>query len=240
MSVTVESGFVEKLADHRLSWDRIEHQIVAALDHDSVVDPPDHHMGPFLAISRESGAGGGTFARLLGDALGWAVLDQEIVDLMADTFDLDAAALHLLDEAGANWVREVLGDLMPHQVINRDAFVHHLGKVMRLVTMHGKVVLVGRGAQLFLPRSSGLAVRLVAPLDDRIRRVRARDGVDETAARRHITEVDGRRAEFLEHYFGCDPQDPTLYDLVLNRSTLTDDALVDIVLAACRQRGYTV
>ena len=60
-----------------------------------------------------------------------------IVDLIADTFELDGAMLHLLDEAKANWVRDVLGELMPHQIVNLDTYVHHLGKVMRLVGLHG-------------------------------------------------------------------------------------------------------
>ena len=32
-------------------------------------------VGPYLTISRESGAGGGQIARLVGEATGWEVLD---------------------------------------------------------------------------------------------------------------------------------------------------------------------
>jgi cytidylate kinase len=104
--------------------------------------------------------------------------------------------------------------------------------------MHGNVVLVGRGAQLFLPRDRGLSVRLVASEDERVRRVSNRDGVNAAEARKRIEEVDHRRAHFLEHYFGQAVDDPTLYDLVLNRSTLSDDELLKIVLTVVHQRGY--
>ncbi|MCW8985013.1 MAG: cytidylate kinase-like family protein [Thermoanaerobaculales bacterium] len=238
MTTETTNEIVQRMDDHRLDWERIKRNIGAALHHQLPDDPPDHHMGPFVAVSRLSGAGGGAFARRLGEALDWPVLDGEIVDLIADAFQLDGAMLHLLDEARANWVREVLGDLMPHQIVNLDTYVHHLGKVIRLAGMHGNVVLVGRGSQFFLPRDRGLTVRLVASEDERVRRVSNRDGVNAAEARKRIEEVDHRRAHFLEHYFGHTVDDPSLYDLVLNRSTLSDDELLKIVLAVVHQRGY--
>jgi cytidylate kinase len=238
MTTETTSEIIERLADHRLYWDRIKRNIDAALHHELPDDPPDHHMGPYVAVSRLSGAGGGDFARRLGEALEWPVLDGEIVDLIAETFELDSEMVHLLDDAKANWVREVLGDLMPHQIINLDTYVHHLGKVVRLVGMHGNVVLVGRGAQFFLPHNRGLTVRLVASEEERVRRVMSRDAVDAAQARKRIEDVDHRRAHFLEHYFGHTVDDPTLYDLVLNRSTLSDDELLQTVVALCHQRGY--
>jgi cytidylate kinase len=238
MSTDVANKIIERLAEHRLDWERVRHNISAALHHELPDDPPDHHMGPYVAVSRLSGTGGGDFAVRLGEALGWPVLDGEIVDLIADSFELDSAMLHLLDEAKFNWVRDVLGELMPHQIINLDTYVQHLGKVIRLVGMHGNVVLVGRGAQFFLPRDHGLAVRLVAPVEERIRRVSGRDVINAAEARKHIEDLDHRRAHFLEHYFGHSIDDPTLYDLVLNRSTLSDTELVETVVSLCQRRGY--
>jgi cytidylate kinase len=238
MITNVAEEVIERLADHRLQWDRIEHRIETALQHEAPLETPDHHLGPYVAVSRLAWAGGSTFAKRLGEALGWPVLGSEIVDLISETFDLDGAMLHHLDDAKANWVRDALGELMPHQVINLDTYVHHLGKVMRLVALHGNVVLVGRGAHFFLPGDRGLAVRLVATTEDRIRRIRAVENVDETDARAHIDEIDQRRARFAQHYFGRDVSDPTLYDVVLNRSKLTDDELVEAVVTLCHRRGY--
>lgn len=238
MSTHAAEEVIERLADHRLDWDRIENRIETALRHEQPLAHPDHHMGPYIAVSRSAGAGAGTFAKRLGEALEWPVLGSEIVDLIAETFQLDGAMLHLLDDAKANWVRDVLGDLMPHQVINLDTYVHHLSKVMRLIALHGNVILLGRGAQFLLPGDRGIAIRLVAPIEERVGRVSATENIDHAAARRHIDEVDHRRAHFAEHYFGRDVDDPTLYDLVLNRSKLSEDELVETVLTLSRRRGY--
>ena len=80
-----------------------------------------------------SGAGGETFAGQLGEAIGWPVLGNEIIDLIAENFQVDPTLLHLLDDAKASWVREILGELMPHEIINLDTYVNHLSKVVRLV-----------------------------------------------------------------------------------------------------------
>lgn len=237
---TTETAVIEQLAEHRLDWSRIEDRIGRATAMAEAETDAAHHLGPYVALSRMHGAGGPEIARLIGDGLGWPVLDGEIVDLVAETFDMDRAMVHILDEARSNWVRDVLGDLMPQQVLNRDTYVHHLGKVIRLVGLHGQVVIVGRGAQLFLPRRSGLAVRLVAPELDRVRQIAHREHLERDAARREVADVDRRRARFLDHYFGRDIDDPQLYDVILNTSTMEADEVAQVVVDACRRRGYTL
>jgi cytidylate kinase len=238
MNTTVTSKadkIVERLAEHRLDWDRIREGIEAAADHDHLDNPPDHHFGPYVALTRQSGTDAGLLADRIGEALGWSVLDGEIVDIVADAFHLDGIMLHMLDEARANWVRDVLGELMPEAVVNRDTYVHHLGRVLRMVALHGRVVLVGRAAQLFLPRERGIAVRVVAPVEDRVSRMSARSTDDPATARRRVEDTDRRRSGFVKHYFGRDADDPLLYDLVLNAATLSTDDMVRVVVAACRR-----
>jgi len=237
MTETKANNLIRRFAEHRLDWGRIESRIEAALRHEQPGDASEHHLGPYVAVSRMTGSGGSAFARQLAEALGWPALGGEIVDLMADTFQLDSATLHTLDEAQANWVRDLLGELLPHQVINSDTYIHYLAKVMRLLGLHGNVVLIGRGAHFFLPRKQGIAVRVVAPVDHRVQRLAER-GLDEAAAHKRVTDEDRRRAHFAQHYFGHDIDDPTLYDLVLNRSTLSDEEMVNSVLAVCRHREY--
>lgn len=238
MTAEAAENVIEELAERRLDWDRIKGRIDTALARSRPEELPDHGLGPFVTVSGQAGTDGRSLARGIGTALGWPALDGEIVDLVADVFHLDGAMLHLLDEAKANWVREVLGELMPHEVVNRDAYVHHLGKVLRLVALHGNVVLVGRGAQLFLPRRQGLAIRLVAPVDERVRRVSERDGIGVEEARRRVEDVDRRRSDFLRHYFDRDIDDPLLYDLVLNVDQLSEDDVVEVAVTACRRLGF--
>jgi cytidylate kinase len=143
----------------------------------------------------------------------------------------------VLDEAESNWVREVIVETLPEGAVNLDTYVHHLGRLLRLLALHGHVVLVGRGAHLFLPRDRGLAVRVVATEADRIDWTSRKHETDREAARNRIEEADRRRAGFIRHYFNRDADDPLLYDLIINASLMSTDELVGAVVDACRRRG---
>lgn len=236
-AVLTNDNVAEVLAEHRLDWDRIKRRITALSKRHPEGKLPAEHVGPYLTISRQAGCDGEAIAQQVGEDLGWTVLNGEIVDLMADLFQLDPNMLHLLDEAKANWVRDVVNDLLPLEVIDRDTYVHHLGRVFHLAALHDRVVLVGRGANLFLPRAGGLAVRLVRNEEQRIARIAERDGIELLRARKRATDLDHRRAQFVKHYFGRDVEDSLLYDLVINTTNLSQDNVVAIVARACRARG---
>jgi len=222
----------EQLAEHQLDWDRIRDRLTTlGPDH-----PPDR-LGPFLTISRQAGTDGDAIARRVGDELGWAVLNGEIVDLMAELFDLEPRMLRLVDEARASWVSDVVTDLLPLDIIDRDTYVHHLGRVFHVAALHGEVVLVGRGANLFLPRNRGLSVRLVGSEKHRIDHLGDREGLDHQRAKKLVDDLDHRRARLVRHYFGRDIDDPLLYDIVLNTTTLPGEEVDDIIVESCRARG---
>jgi len=228
---------IEQLAEHRLDWDRIKRRLASLSPGHPDWKPPAEHVGPYLTISRQAGTGGDAVARRVGEELGWAVLNGEIVDLMAELFDLDPHMLHAVDEAKASWVRDVVTDLLPLEIIDRDTYVHHLGRVFHLAALHGNVVLVGRGANLFLPRTRGLSVRLVGNEKRRIEWVANHEGLDRPDAEKRVHDLDHRRARLVRNYFGRSIDDPLLYDLVLNTTTLPEDHVVAIIADACRAHG---
>jgi hypothetical protein len=232
---TVEA-ILAQLAARNVRWNRMRQRIASALASEQPAHDPGRHMGPYVTIARLHGAGGTDIAQRVGAALGWPVLDHELVDLVAAHLHVNPAMVELLDENAASWVSDVLGEFMPTEVLTRDTYTHQLRRVIQLLAMHGEVILLGRGASLFLPRGRGLAVRVVASQPDRVARVCGRSGVDEDRARREIEEVDRMRAHFVSHTFDRDVSDPQLYDLVLNSSWLPLDVLAELVIAACRRR----
>jgi len=227
------------LSERSIAWEKVQEQVASARQSNRPGVDLGTHVGPFLSISRQHGAGGAELARIVGENLGWSVIDRQVVDLIADHLHVDPAMVDLLDEREANWVREVLGDFLPGQVINRDTYVRHLAQVSRMLAMHGRIVLLGRGTWFFLPRHQGLGIRLVADLEDRIARVQGREGLDEKAAREAIEETDRVRAHFHQRYFGHDGTSPEHYDLVLNSSAMPLEDVAELVVDACRLRGLT-
>jgi hypothetical protein len=188
----------------------------------------------YLCISREAGAGGGLIAHVVGQELGWEVLDKNLLDRVAERFRCNRGMLELVDETESSWVYDVLGTWMDRKIITHDKYVACLGRVVLAAVRHGNVVLVGRGAQFILPREKGLAVRLIAPRKYRVERIIEREGLSQTEAGRLVDETDHGRREFAMRHFHQDIGDPHLYDLVINVERLGPDNAARQILAAVR------
>ena len=196
---------------------------------------PAEGVGLYVALSRETGAGGGQVAQLVGQELGWEVLDQNILDRVAERFRLSRSMLELVDETESNWVYDVLGTWMDRRVIPHDKYVSYLGRVVLAAAERGNVVAVGRGAQFILSREKGLTVRIIAPKKYRIEQIMQREGLNNEDARRFVERTDHGRREFVRRFFHRDVDDPHLYDLVINVERVAPVGAAEQILAAlCR------
>jgi cytidylate kinase len=180
-----------------------------------------------VTIAREYGSGGAELGRLVASKLGWEFLDRQLVDRVARIAGLDPKTAARLGEKAHRWWQWVLagmshGALYSYSVpdglgVIDEGFVH--GITMRLIqgaADSGKCVIIGRGAQVFLHgRTDVFNVLAYAPIEERIRRLRARheNRVDVQAL---IKQVDGQRAKYVREYYRRDWLDKTLYDLCIN------------------------
>jgi cytidylate kinase len=188
--------------------------------------------GPYIAISREAGSGGLPIARAVAEQLGWDVLDKEILDFMAKRYGVPRGMLEFVDETRANWVHDVLSSWFDTKVVSHEKFVVYLERIVFLAAMYGHVVFVGRGAQCILPRASGLAVRLVAPLEWRIHRRMSRHGISRAQARKDIEGIETGRREFYRRYFQHDCSAASDFDLVLNVSRFSPSTIAQQIVEA--------
>lgn len=202
--------------------------------------PPEklaQRLGPYITVSREAGAGGGQIARIVADKLGWELLDKQLLDFMAERYRLPRDLLDFVDETTANWMHEMFGSWLDRQVVSQDTYVQHLGKIILTAAKHGRVVVVGRGAQFILPREKGLAARIIAPEQCRIEQTMQRRGMDHGQAKRYVEETDRGRREFVRRYFHHDVTDPHLYDLVINVAQVGAHGAAAVIVAAYEQLG---
>jgi len=83
------------------------------------------------------------------------------------------------------------------------------------------VLIMGRGGQAILEdKPDVLHIRVVAAFEDRVARLQAEQNMTPSQARRYIQEDDEAKAEYLKVFFNVDPDDATLYHVVLNTSKL--------------------
>jgi cytidylate kinase len=173
-------------------------------------------IGPYLTISRESGAGGSRIARLVGEAIGWEVLDRELLECVAERYHTSPAVLELVDETTANRITEIFGNWIDPASVSQMQYVCRLSRVILMAARAGKVIFVGRGAQFVLPRDRGLSVRIVALQKYRVRQIMERRRLSFEEARDYMVKTDAGRQECARQYFHHDIADPHLFDLVVN------------------------
>jgi hypothetical protein len=192
--------------------------------------------GPCLHISRECGSGGLYVARMASERLGWQMYDREIVDNIAQLAHARQNLVESVDERIRSKWEDTWRPMLNSEDIASSAYLHYLREVVMTLGHHGDVVMVGRGAQYLLPTRSGLRVRLVAPLSQRIKRTSELKQLSEQKARAHVQQLDSERAAFIQKNFHSDSASPLNYDLVINTSEIGFEATVEIILKALQRK----
>lgn len=198
----------------------------------------ERELGPYLTISREAGSGGERVARLVGEKIGWSVLDKELVELLAADLKLEPRLLELMDETRANWFSETLLNLFNTRLVVQQGYVELLGKVVALAASAEPVVIVGRGAHLILPGERGLRVRIIAPRSQRLERLAQAEGLAVSAADDRLDEIDADRQKFVRRNLRRDLSDPADFDLVVNTGVFGIDGSVEVIVRALGVRGF--
>jgi cytidylate kinase len=177
-----------------------------------------------LTISREYGSGGWDIGRRVAERLGYQFVDKERVFLD-------------LEKVGTPWGRlareldEVCPTLWERHDWQYRGFVAQTEALVLSYAEADNVVLIGRGGSFLLQEVPfSLRVRLVAPLEVRLERIMAREGLNREAAARLITQVDGDRACYVKANYGSDWSLDRVYDLTLNTGSLTFEQVEDVLV----------
>jgi cytidylate kinase len=191
---------------------------------------PARGAGPHvLTLSRELGAGERSFAAALGARLELKVCDRELLEQEAVRLGVTEQELEKVDEQAAGLFQRFL----PGSLSQR--YFKALGQLMNDLAVRGDVILVGRGGSRFLrDHPAAFHVRLVAPPNERLKRVMEHRWLRESPARQLIADSDRQRRRFYESYFRADWADPLEYQLTVNSGRLGPAAVDLVALAAGR------
>ncbi len=138
-----------------------------------------------------------------------------------------------LDERDTTWLESMLRALLRGE-FPREDFFSQLSETVLAIARQGHAIFVGRGCHLILPARYGLRVRLIEPIEARVRRVAATCAGDRDAGRLEIERQNEQRRHFFRRHFLTDNDDVLGYDLVLNLDRLGPAQVTDTVLAALR------
>ncbi len=203
-----------------------------------------------ITISRQYGAGGSEVARRVSEALGWRVVDNELIDRVASRAGLPPEEVARREERAPGFLERLTralsrsspesfaapADKVPEP--EEATLVRITESVVAEIAAEGRVVLVGRaGPAVLRGKHDALHVRLVAPAEIRVRRILEEGRTGAPADRRTATEAqkemydaDTNRARYLKQYYGLDWNDPTNYHMVLNTGVLGLDGAAAVIV----------
>ena len=192
-----------------------------------------------ISIGRQHGSGGREIARLLARELGIKCYDKEIVDEAAKHSDFSRDLINAYDEKRMNAFMLHAGGygLNENFRLNMQVVSAQFDAI-REIASKGDCIFVGRCADYILrERSDLVSVFILGDMDERLKCLERRQGLDEAAARKKIKEVDKDRSSFYKYYSDQVWGDAQNYDLCINSSRLGVEGTVKVIMDYIKTRG---
>ncbi|MFV1883980.1 MAG: AAA family ATPase [Balneola sp.] len=183
---------------------------------------------PVITISREFGAKGAALANELGKKLSFKVWDKEILDVISKKLGSSSEYLQALDENSRNLLEDTIFGFMNHKGTNLNYQIY-LVKAIRSIEDHGSSIIIGRAANFICRNPRSLHVRVVCPMEERIKQYAASNKISLKQARAVIQQKDLERENFTLFNFNRDVEQASHYDLILNSARFSMDEMVELV-----------
>jgi cytidylate kinase len=207
---------------------------------------------PVITVTRQYASGGSDVARLVAAQLEWDVIDNEFVAAVARRAGLPPDEVAQREERAPGLLERIARTLaaaspelfvasatVPTVEQDEATIVQVTERVIAEAAAHGRIVLVGRGAQVVLAqRPDALHVYVVAPKPWRTRLAVERLGVNEADVDRLVDETDRQRDQYVKTYYGRQRQDISNYDLIVNTARVGIDGAAALVVAEAHRRKW--
>jgi cytidylate kinase len=203
-----------------------------------------------ITVSRMFGSGGSDVAARVSRQLGWQLLDNAVVDAVAERLGVSRAEVSSIEERVPSLSERIASTLRmstPEFVMPvADASITETAE-MRIVDVtrrvieeavqQGNAVLVGRGAQCMLAdRPDALHVFCYAAMPALVEYAIAHRGVNPANAEHEVEKMNRQREQYVKRNWGRDWRAFENYHLCLDTGRLGIDTAAEVVVAAARER----
>ena len=196
---------------------------------------------PCITFSRQTGSGSYEVSELLIDILqtktkdpenAWTYFNEDLLNKVLEEFKLPKAFSNYLSEDKYSHISDAVNELFGVKP-SEWTIVHKTTEIILQLAEYGKTIIVGRGSTIItskLPNSFN--IRLVAPIDSRVRHVQEVFDYSKSDAMEYIKREDENRRKHLKSHFFRELDDPTLYHLLINTGKNSYSETAEIVADA--------
>jgi cytidylate kinase len=203
-----------------------------------------------ITISRMFGSGGSDVAARVAKELGWTLLDNAVVDAVAERLGVSAAEVSSMEERVPSLVERITSALTMSapeisptvdestlMVTAETRIVDVTRRVMEEAIAQGNAVLVGRGAQALLAdRPDALHVFCYARKSFLVSYAVKHRGVDPAKAEHEVEQRNKQREQYVKRHWGRDWRAFDNYHLCLDTGRIGITGAADLVVSAARLR----
>lgn len=200
-----------------------------------------------ITIARQFGAGGKTLGTMVAERMGYTLLDEQIVEMVAMEADVSPELVDsVAQETGHEGIvyrmlrrlgpfsRGYLETAMEERpgYVDGDLYISLLHKIIPMLAEQDDVVIIGRGGQYILAdRPDTYHFLMIANIENRINFMMEHYEIDRKKAQAVIDKQSKRRINLYRYFGRTDYDQPELYHMVLNMNRLEMD---DAVQAVCQ------
>lgn len=175
-----------------------------------------------ITVSRGSYSRGKEVAEKVAKKLGYECIARDILLEASQEFNVpEIKLIHALQDA-PSFFNRFTHEKEKYIAYIESAFLHHV--------RNDNVIYHGMAGHFFVNDVPHLLkVRIIADFEDRIQIVMDRDKVSRDEAIKNLNNIDKHRQRWTQYLYDINPEDPSLYDMVLHIHTLTTDDAVEII-----------
>ena len=185
-----------------------------------------------INIGRQFGSGGKNTAEILGQKLGVAVYDTELITEAAKKSGFSKDFLTTSDE-DTNFFK--LG--FNNSFISNNSFFQIQSDAIRNIAEQGSAIFVGRASDYILRDMDCLDVFITSPLEARAKRISERRSISIEAAEALIAKKDRRREAFYNYVTFGNWGMASNYDLCIDSSILGIEGTADFIIDFAKKKG---
>ena len=175
-----------------------------------------------ITISRGSYSQGETIATKLATKLGYECFSREVLLEASKDFNIPEVKL----------VRAIHDSpsILDRFTYGKEKYIAYIQAAVLKHLQKDNVVYHGLAGHFFVTGISHvLKVRIIADMEDRVRREMEQEEISTKEAVRILKQDDEERRKWSKHLYGIDTWDPSLYDLVIHIGKITVEDAVKII-----------